>query len=177
MDSESSSQMRRSVKINPFLSSDRSKSTNKFKQKSRKDRYQEIIEKRARNKKIRKVVFWGFTIVQIMFLVFFLFYFSQTFVCGQTLCVIIMLVNWSAYMVHANIINSYVKPKNDPGILIWWLCCVRIGFSKSWKAQEAKTERDRKAKYATGYLNKQSKASISKRLMDKKQHASGAWSR
>ena len=33
-----------------------------------------------------------------------------------------------------------VTPKNDPGIIIWWLCCIRVGgkgkFSYEYDSKE-----------------------------------------
>ena len=37
------------------------------------------------------------------------------------------MVNLSLLLVYGNIKQSMYKPKHDPGILIWWFCCIRIG--------------------------------------------------
>ena len=53
---------------------------------------------------------------------------------------VIFMINTLFLMLNVFIIESMVTPKNDPGIIIWWLCCIRVGgkgkFSYEYDSKE-----------------------------------------
>ena len=53
---------------------------------------------------------------------------------------VIFIINTLFLMIYVFIVKSMVTPKNDPGIIIWWLCCIRIGgkgkFSQEYDFNE-----------------------------------------
>lgn len=47
-------------------------------------------------------------------------------------------------MIRVFIVDSKIIPKNDPGIKIWWLCCIKFGqkgkHSEEYKIKKVKEE-------------------------------------
>ena len=84
-------------------------------------------ERRKRNKRIKKLVFFSFFVLEGVFVAFFIKFYSKKFEFGLSLAILFSLINVCYLMIYTYIINSYNKPKNDPGIVIWWMCCVRVG--------------------------------------------------
>ena len=64
-------------------------------------------------------------------------YYSN-FEFGLFMCFIILTINSMGALIYYEV-NPIVKLKNDPGIIIWWMCCLRFG---------------QKGKYNKEYLNR-----------------------
>lgn len=43
---------------------------------------------------------------------------------------------FSIFLVHLNVNLNVQKPKNDPGIVIWYLCCLRVGASGKYLGEK-----------------------------------------
>ena len=46
-----------------------------------------------------------------------------------------ILINTSFALVSIHIISTVIKPNNDPGLVIWWLCCTRYGHKGKFKTK------------------------------------------
>ena len=46
------------------------------------------------------------------------------------MCLFILTINSLGFLIYHEIINPVVKLKNDKGLMIWWMCCLKFGISK-----------------------------------------------
>ena len=58
------------------------------------------------------------------------------FALAGSIFIFIVLINTSLALVRLNFIDTFVRPTNDPGIIIWWLCCIRFGHKGKFKTRE-----------------------------------------
>jgi hypothetical protein len=58
---------------------------------------------------------------------------------GIALFLLVIMLNVGGGLIYLNVLRAVFRPKDDPGILIWWLCCIRIG-SRGENAQKSKTK-------------------------------------
>ena len=53
-------------------------------------------------------------------------YFNK-FKFGISLALLVFFMNGLGGLVYLNVYKAVFRPKNDPGIMIWWLCCIKLG--------------------------------------------------
>jgi hypothetical protein len=88
---------------------------------------QNYLARKARQRLCAWVLYSALAI-QIVIIIYFLMLDNfRGYPLGSCLVIYLTLINFTAVMVYVNIIKSVYRPSNDPGILIWWLCCVNIG--------------------------------------------------
>lgn len=71
--------------------------------------------------------------LQLLFLIFFAMLSYKQLPFGTLACIIMNWFNICGYLVWKYVINPPMKPINDPGIVIWWLCCLRVGHTKKFQ--------------------------------------------
>ena len=49
------------------------------------------------------------------------------FVFQNEMLVFIFLINMVMLAIRMVIIDNYLVPMHDPGITVWWLCCIKFG--------------------------------------------------
>ena len=54
---------------------------------------------------------------------------------GGLMVIFMILINTSLAMVKINVVDCIIRPQNDPGILVWWLCCIRFGNKGKFKTE------------------------------------------
>jgi hypothetical protein len=91
-----------------------------------------LQEKRVRKERVRKIGTWIFLVAQLAFLIFFWVVSIDSYKFGAYLCALLFMLNCLIFLISLTITNAIIKPKRDPGIVIWWLCCLRVGNSKSF---------------------------------------------
>lgn len=74
--------------------------------------------------KMSTYMFFG---VELGFMAFFFTLSYKEFYFGTMLCILLNIINFCVFMIIRAVIKPVVKPINDPGILVWWMCCIRFG--------------------------------------------------
>lgn len=97
-------------------------------------------KKRKRRELMIKVGTYIFFGVELGFLAVFFTLSYKEFFFGTMLCILLNMVNFCVFMIYKAIVNPVVKPFNDPGILVWWLCCIRLGHSKKYRKKPVKSK-------------------------------------
>ena len=67
------------------------------------------------------------TLFQISIMLFLSLVYFRNFLFGRVLTLVIIMINTMILLIRINIVEHINNPKNDPGIIIWWLCCLSIG--------------------------------------------------
>ena len=67
--------------------------------------------------------------------------FFRWFDVGVCLALFIFMIHLSFAVIYVNILNNYLRPQNDPGILIWWLCCLRLGQTGKYAPKKKKARK------------------------------------
>ena len=67
------------------------------------------------------------TIIEMSVLAYLNAFYFQRFFFGKALSIFIIMVITIMFLVRINIVEHINTPKNDPGIIIWWLCCSSVG--------------------------------------------------
>jgi len=57
---------------------------------------------------------------------------------GISLSVLVLLLNINGGLIYLNVLRAVFRPKNDPGITIWWLCCIKIGRTGTYLEEDKK---------------------------------------
>lgn len=91
-----------------------------------------LHKKRQRRERIRKLVFFSFFILEALLVVAFIKFYSKKFQLGLSIAILFSLMNICYLLIYSNIIHNWNKPSNDPGIVIWWMCCLRLGQSRKF---------------------------------------------
>lgn len=55
------------------------------------------------------------------------------------------LANFCGALIYLNITKAVIRPVDDPGISIWWLCCVKFGRTGKFKNGRSKAKKNKKA--------------------------------
>jgi len=74
-----------------------------------------------------KRVYFALAVLEIALLFYFAYVKCKDFLFGRMSVGIFAMVNISLIMVRVFIVDSTVTPKNDPGITIYWMCCLKFG--------------------------------------------------
>mgnify|MGYP006121657475 CR=1 FL=1 len=101
----------------------------------------EFQKKKKRRALIKKILFI-FAVLEIVSLTLVTYYWCRNFFFGKAMVALFAVINVSMIMVRVFIIDSTTIPKNDPGIVIYWLCCLRFGqrgkYSEEYKMKQVK---------------------------------------
>lgn len=65
------------------------------------------------------------------------------FAFGLQLCFLFMLFNLCIYLISQYIWNPVIKPKKDPGLIVWWMCCLRVGHTKEYTKSLKRKEKEK----------------------------------
>ena len=68
-----------------------------------------------------------FLAIEIIILIVLKIKFWSNFDFGYFSMLIFMMLNIMMISIRVFVIDSTTKPKNDPGIFIWWCCCLKLG--------------------------------------------------
>jgi len=60
---------------------------------------------------------------------------------GISLFVLVLCLNISGGLIYLNVLRAVFRPKNDPGISIWWLCCIKLGRTGTYLDEDRKIKR------------------------------------
>jgi len=64
--------------------------------------------------------------------------YMQGFNLGVYLFILVFLLNFTVGIVYINVHRAVFRPKNDPGLKIWWLCCIRVGMTGKFLKENTK---------------------------------------
>ena len=98
-------------------------------------------KKKKQKKAMRLLLMITVTVIQIFILFFFYNYYFDSFDFGKELTVLVIMFNSCMFVIRNFVVLDLYAPPNDPGIVIWWLCCLRIGQKGSF------TEKAEKKRY------------------------------
>ena len=104
--------------------------TNKQKQKvklSKVKNYNTELQKRKKMRKRIKVFAFMLCLIQIIFFLGVSIFVLKDYLFGLFCSLIFVFVNINCIMIRIHIIDNPIAPRNDPGITIWWLCCLKFG--------------------------------------------------
>jgi hypothetical protein len=103
---------------------------------TKKSKYQktfnELYNKRKSKEKALKIGKWTFFISEIVFVIAFTGVSYKEFRFGIMLAFIINLFNICVYLIFQYFVNPVIKHKKDSGLIIWWMCCLRVGHTQSY---------------------------------------------
>jgi len=85
------------------------------------------LQKRKKMRKRIKLCALIFCVLQVVFLLVLGFTRLKHYLFGWVYTIIIILLNINFVMIRIYVIDNTIAPKNDPGITIWWLCCITFG--------------------------------------------------
>jgi hypothetical protein len=54
------------------------------------------------------------------------------------------MINGCAGLIYLNVHKAVIRPVNDPGITIWWLCCIKFGQTGKFNREFREKELERK---------------------------------
>ena len=92
-------------------------------------------------------------VLGVVFLCLFFFFASKDLTFAKFIIIIMTIMNVQTYLIRKYIKDADLKPKNDPGIVIWWMCCLRQGQSSSFESQAALKTRKNSMKYKAAVEN------------------------
>lgn len=108
-----------------------------------------LKKKRLRQRRLRRFL-WMLTIIQILVVISIDLTFYYAFQFGLSVSIFILMINFCITMIYLNIHKAIVRPKDDPGMMIWWWCCLRIGRTGKYaKKKKQKNQEKRIAKIKT----------------------------
>lgn len=91
-------------------------------------KYHEYHLRRKRLRKIQLYIFYLFMLLHSLVIVILLYLFFYPMFITGTICLIATTVAYfSIYLIRVNIINNPDVSENDQGLVIWYLCCLRVG--------------------------------------------------
>ena len=83
--------------------------------------------------------------LHLVVLLWIVFQHFNNFPFGISLFFIIFMINGCAGLIYLNVHKAVIRPVNDPGITIWWLCCIKFGqtgkFSREFREKEIERKR------------------------------------
>ena len=79
-----------------------------------------------------KLAAFIFLVLQVAFLMFLGATTLKDYLFGWAYTIIIILININFVFIRIYVIDNTIAPKNDPGITIWWLCCIKFGQKGSY---------------------------------------------
>ena len=111
------------------------------------------IEQRKKRAKLCRGLFGLLLALHIAILIYLILQFSRGFQLAINAMITLFWVNFSIGMIFFNIILSFYRPSNDPGIRVWWLCCIRLGQTGKYARPKKETsintkKRDKQKKKA-----------------------------
>ena len=84
-------------------------------------------------------VFGLLFVLHIAILFYMNLVFMRKFQLAMNAMITLFWVNFSIGMIYFNIILSVYRPSNDPGIKVWWLCCIRLGQTGKYARPKKET--------------------------------------
>ena len=80
--------------------------------------------------------------IEIVFLILLQVFYCSNFPFGLISTLIFVVLNLSMLFIRVFVVDATIIPKNDPGITIYWLCCLRFGqrgkYTEKYKIGEVK---------------------------------------
>ena len=100
-----------------------------------------LKERKQRRKQIKKWLYI-LLVLQSLMLITLKYIYWNDFLFGQVSTAIFIIINATIVSIRVFIIESNIHTKNDIGIKIWWLCCLRFGqkgvYTEGYKVQQIK---------------------------------------
>jgi hypothetical protein len=84
---------------------------------------------KERKRRLFKNIFFVMSFIIIFGSFLFEIHYLNKYYLGVLLVALIQLFFFCLAIAYLNIKLNKYKPKNDPGIVIWWFFCLRIGYS------------------------------------------------
>ena len=66
-------------------------------------------------------------VLQLILFVILWYYFSRGYIMGTLSLALLTIIYMSIFLIRFNVVKQVMKPENDPGIVIWYFCCLRVG--------------------------------------------------
>jgi len=67
------------------------------------------------------------TVIQLFIMFFYFVYYFTSFDFGKELILIVIMLNSCLFTIRNFVVLDIHAPVNDPGIIVWWMCCLRLG--------------------------------------------------
>lgn len=85
-----------------------------------------------------------FAISNVMLMILFIplwYYLGRGFLLGSLSLVLMAIITFSIFLIRFNIITHPNKPQNDPGLVVWYFCCLRVGQSGKYSPKKKKADK------------------------------------